>query len=135
MGREFRIQSALAPLFPYVPRMIGFCQDESVIGSDFYVMEKLDGTILRRELPWPLTDDEASTLCADALDVLVALHSVDVDGRAPSSPSSAAATGTSRGRSAAGSTASARRAPTTPATGPTSSRGSRRTSPRTWRSA
>ena len=79
MGREFRIQSALAPLFPYVPRMIGFCRDASVIGSDFYVMEKLDGTILRRELPWPLTDDEASTLCADALDVLVALHSVDVD--------------------------------------------------------
>jgi aminoglycoside phosphotransferase (APT) family kinase protein len=79
MGREFRIQSALAPVFGYVPRMIGFCRDESVIGSEFYVMEKLDGTILRRELPWPLTDDEASTLCADALDVLVALHSVDVD--------------------------------------------------------
>jgi aminoglycoside phosphotransferase (APT) family kinase protein len=79
MGREFRIQSALAPVFPYVPRMIGFCRDEAVIGSDFYVMEKLDGTILRRELPWPLTDEEASTLCADALDVLVALHSVDVD--------------------------------------------------------
>jgi aminoglycoside phosphotransferase (APT) family kinase protein len=79
MGREFRIQSALAPVFPYVPRMIGFCKDESVIGSDFYVMERLDGTILRRELPWPLTDEEASRLCAEALDVLVALHSVDVD--------------------------------------------------------
>ena len=80
MGREFRIQSALAPVFPYVPRMVGFCQDEAVIGSDFYVMEKLDGTILRRELPWPLTADEASTLCGNALDVLVALHSVDVEG-------------------------------------------------------
>jgi aminoglycoside phosphotransferase (APT) family kinase protein len=78
MGREFRIQSALAPVFPYVPEMVGFCQDASVIGSDFYVMEKLDGTILRRDLPWPLTADEASTLCDHALDVLVALHSVDV---------------------------------------------------------
>ena len=65
MGREFRIQSALAPVFPYVPRMIGFCRDEAVIGSDFYVMEKLDGTILRRELPWPLSDDEASPLDDD----------------------------------------------------------------------
>ncbi|MCW2791574.1 MAG: phosphotransferase family protein [Nocardioides sp.] len=78
MGREFRIQSALAPVFPYVARMVGFCQDESVIGSEFYVMEKLEGTILRRELPWPLSPDEASALCANALDVLVALHSVDV---------------------------------------------------------
>jgi aminoglycoside phosphotransferase (APT) family kinase protein len=79
MGREFRIQSALAPVFAYVPRMVGFCQDDSVIGSDFYVMERLDGTILRRDLPWRLTPDEASTLCANALDVLVALHSVDVE--------------------------------------------------------
>ncbi|MGZ6753450.1 MAG: phosphotransferase family protein [Nocardioides sp.] len=78
MGREFRIQSALAPVFPFVPRMVGFCQDASVIGSDFYVMERLDGTILRRDLPAPMTPEEASTLCEHALDVLVALHSVDV---------------------------------------------------------
>lgn len=78
MGREFRIQSALAPVFPYVPRMVGHCRDESVIGSEFYVMERLDGTILRRDLPWPLSEEAASALCADALDVLVALHSVDV---------------------------------------------------------
>ncbi|MFC4786038.1 phosphotransferase family protein [Nocardioides sp. MAHUQ-72] len=78
MGREFRIQSALAPVFPYVPRMVGHCTDESVIGSEFYVMEKLEGTILRRDLPRPLGEDEASALCERALDVLVDLHSVDV---------------------------------------------------------
>ena len=79
MGREHRIQSALAPVFPYVPRMVGYCRDESVIGSEFYVMEKLDGTILRRDLPWPLGAEQASALCAAALDVLVDLHSVDVE--------------------------------------------------------
>jgi aminoglycoside phosphotransferase (APT) family kinase protein len=78
MGREFRIQSALAPVFPYVPRMVGHCTDESVIGSEFYVMEKVDGTILRRDLPWPITEAEAARLCEQALDVLVTLHSVDV---------------------------------------------------------
>jgi len=78
MGREFRIQSALAPVFPYVARMVAFCDDESVIGSDFYVMERLEGTILRKELPWELSEEQASTLCANALDVLVDLHSVDV---------------------------------------------------------
>jgi len=78
MGREFRIQAALAPVFPYVATMVGHCEDESVIGSEFYVMEKLDGTILRRDLPWELSPDDAATLCRNALDVLVALHSVDV---------------------------------------------------------
>src|SRR4051794_41607009 len=36
MGREFRIQQALRPAFPYVPRMIGLCEDEAVIGAPFY---------------------------------------------------------------------------------------------------
>jgi aminoglycoside phosphotransferase (APT) family kinase protein len=77
MGREHRIQATLAPVFPYVATMVGFCDDESVIGSDFYVMEKLEGTILRRELPWDLPPEDVSTLCRNALDVLVSLHSVD----------------------------------------------------------
>jgi aminoglycoside phosphotransferase (APT) family kinase protein len=77
MGREYRIQAALAPVFPYVATMVGLCTDESVIGSDFYVMERLDGIILRRDLPPGMSADDASTLCENALDVLVDLHSVD----------------------------------------------------------
>ena len=51
MGREFRIQSALRPVFPRVPRMVAFCDDDAVLGSDFYVMERVAGDIPRRELP------------------------------------------------------------------------------------
>jgi aminoglycoside phosphotransferase (APT) family kinase protein len=81
MRREFTIQSRLAPVFGYVPAMVAFCQDESVIGSDFYVMDKLPGTILRADLPddLTLTGDEARALCGHFLDVLVELHSVDVE--------------------------------------------------------
>ena len=78
MRREFTIQSALAPVYPYVARMVGLCTDESVIGSEFYVMERLGGTILRKELPFELTADEASTLCERAWEALVRLHQVDV---------------------------------------------------------
>jgi aminoglycoside phosphotransferase (APT) family kinase protein len=78
MGREFTIQSALGPVYPYVARMVGLCRDEAVIGSEFYVMERLDGTILRQELPFELTADEASTLCEHAWEALVRLHQVDV---------------------------------------------------------
>ena len=81
MGREFTIQSKLAPVFPYVPPMVAFCQDEAVIGSEFYVMERLEGTILRADLPpgMSLSADEARTLCTNFLDVLVELHGVDAE--------------------------------------------------------
>ena len=47
MGREFRIQAKLAPVFPHVPEMVAYCNDGSVIGSEFYVMERVDGIIPR----------------------------------------------------------------------------------------
>ena len=79
MRREFTIQSKLAPVFGYVAEMVAFCDDQDVVGSDFYVMQRLDGTILRRDLPdgMTLAPDEARTLCTSFLDVLVELHSVD----------------------------------------------------------
>jgi aminoglycoside phosphotransferase (APT) family kinase protein len=80
MSREYRIQKALGPVYPYVARMVGLCRDQGVIGSDFYVMEKLDGTILRRDLPFELTPQDVSALCEHAWEALVRLHTVDVAG-------------------------------------------------------
>ncbi|MDN5895386.1 MAG: phosphotransferase family protein [Nocardioides sp.] len=79
MGREHRIQTALAPVFALVPRMVGFCDDGSVLGSEFYVMEKLEGTIVRQDFPpsIDLSEDQASQLCRNVVDVLISLHQVD----------------------------------------------------------
>ncbi len=79
MGREFRIQSALKQPFGLVPDMVAFCEDEAVIGSEFYVMQRLDGLIPRRDLPPGLELDEtgARDLCRTFADTLVALHRVD----------------------------------------------------------
>ena len=79
MGREFVVQDALAPVFPYVATMVGHCTDETVIGSDFYVMQKIDGTVPRKDLPFTLSEEAAGQLCRNAFDVLIALHQVDVD--------------------------------------------------------
>ncbi|MFI9507851.1 phosphotransferase family protein [Nocardia sp. NPDC052566] len=81
MGREYRVQSALRPLFPYVPAMSAFCDDESVIGAPFYVMEKLEGLILRRDIPAELDLDPIAVraLCIDVIDKLIELHRVDVE--------------------------------------------------------
>ncbi|MGN6371781.1 MAG: phosphotransferase family protein [Solirubrobacteraceae bacterium] len=79
MAREFRIQRALAPVYPYVPKMVGLCQEPSVIGSDFYVMERISGTILRSRIPPELGLDTPATrqLCMTAIDRLVQLHRID----------------------------------------------------------
>lgn len=79
MHREFHIQRQLKPVFGFVPTMIAFCDDPSVLGSDFYVMERLDGTILRGDPPegFDLGPGRARALCMDVLDRLVELHNVD----------------------------------------------------------
>jgi aminoglycoside phosphotransferase (APT) family kinase protein len=79
MGREFRLQAALKPVYAYVPEMLGHCEDESVIGAEFYVMEKLSGLIPRMNLPKGITLTPTTThrLCQNALDSLIELHKVD----------------------------------------------------------
>jgi aminoglycoside phosphotransferase (APT) family kinase protein len=79
MGREYRLQAALAPVFPFVPEMLACCEDASILGAEFYVMRRVPGIILRRSLPAGLTlaPDAARRLCTRALDTLVALHQVD----------------------------------------------------------
>ena len=79
--REYRIQKALAPVFPYVPEMLAACDDHDIIGCDFYVMQRLTGIIPRADLPrgMELTREQTRTLCRNAIDRLVELHSVDVD--------------------------------------------------------
>ena len=79
MGREFRLQDALRPFYSYVPEMKAFCDDQSVINTDFYVMEKLTGIIPRKNLPKNLSVTPAQTkkLCENVLDCLVELHQVD----------------------------------------------------------
>lgn len=78
MGREYVVQQALGPVFGLVPAMVGHCTDTSVIGAEFYVMEKVEGIVPRTDFGFDLPPDQVTALCVSALDVLVALHSVDV---------------------------------------------------------
>ena len=77
MSREFTIQQALAPVFPQVPTMVGLCTDECVIGSEFYVMERVVGHIPRKELGLELEPAQVRELCTNTLDLLIDLHGID----------------------------------------------------------
>jgi aminoglycoside phosphotransferase (APT) family kinase protein len=80
MAREFRIMERLKPSYHYVPEMIALCSDESVIGREFYVMEKISGIIPRANLPKTLTlsETEVNMLCRNVIDTLIELHKVDI---------------------------------------------------------
>ena len=49
MSREYRILSHLYPVYKKVPRPLLFCDDESILGAPFYVMERVTGVILRAQ--------------------------------------------------------------------------------------
>jgi aminoglycoside phosphotransferase (APT) family kinase protein len=79
MSREFRVLSSLRPFFRYCPQPLLYCDDESVMGAPFYVMDRLKGIILRKNFPkgFSLSEKEAEALCDRFIEVLVELHSVD----------------------------------------------------------
>jgi aminoglycoside phosphotransferase (APT) family kinase protein len=78
MGREHKIISALAGTDVPVPKALGFCEDESVNGRPFYVMDFVEGLILRTpNLIEQRTDEARRTAGEDLLDVLVKIHAVD----------------------------------------------------------
>ena len=59
MGREYRILSALAPTWRKAPQPLVSCEDASIIGTPFYVMERVRGVILRARVPDGLNLDSA----------------------------------------------------------------------------
>ena len=81
MGREHRIISALQDTPVPVPETLGYCDDESVNERPFYVMDFVDGLILRSKDDTAARFDEAARrgIGENLVDVLAAIHDVDVD--------------------------------------------------------
>ena len=81
MGREYRVLSRLSEVYDKAPRPLAHCTDESVIGSEFYVMERISGIIIRKDPPADLDIDPATarTLCEVLVDTLAELHAIDFD--------------------------------------------------------
>ncbi|MEJ2586805.1 MAG: phosphotransferase family protein [Deltaproteobacteria bacterium] len=78
MAREYKILKALHPVFPYCPEPLAYSEDPDVMDCPFYIMDRLHGIILRKDLPPGLsfTPEEAKQLCENLLDLHVKLHSI-----------------------------------------------------------
>jgi len=81
MRREFTILSALQGVYAKAPRPIAFCDDESLIGARFYLMERVRGVVVRGAEPPPgirFTPELLRATSTVLVDNLAALHAVDV---------------------------------------------------------
>ena len=81
VGREFRIITALEPTAVPVPHAYGVCTDPAVNGGPFYVMDFVDGLVVRDvDIGRAALDEtEQACLAESLIDVLAALHAVDPD--------------------------------------------------------
>jgi aminoglycoside phosphotransferase (APT) family kinase protein len=80
MAREYKVIAGLQDTDVPVPRVHAFCDDLEVNDAPFYVMERVDGRILRSpEDMTAITPDDARRCSDELIDVLARLHSVDYE--------------------------------------------------------
>ncbi len=79
MAREYRVLSKLHTSFPAAPKTILYCDDLSILGAPFYLMEPIRGMILRRDPPAdvPFPPETARRLSEVFVDTLACLHRVN----------------------------------------------------------
>ena len=79
MGREYRVLSKLHSGYPAAPKALLFCDDLSILGAPFYLMEPIRGIIIRRDPPAGLafSAETARSLSESFVDNLVQLHALD----------------------------------------------------------
>jgi len=79
IDREFRVMGALASSEVPVPQMIHYCADASIIGTPFYIMERVSGRVFTDNALPGVSGDDRTAMYQAMADTLAKLHSVDID--------------------------------------------------------
>ena len=79
MFREHRVQSSLNSLFPLAPKSLYFCDDETIIGSKFHIIERRKGFVIRKDFEPYISPskDNLRKLSFKIIDVLSDLHKIN----------------------------------------------------------
>ena len=79
VAREYTVLSALDSTNVRTPRTTLLCNEDEVIGAPFYLMEKMEGVVIRDELPPAYSESDRMRIGEELVDALVELHSIDPD--------------------------------------------------------
>ena len=79
MYREHRVQSSLNALFPLAPKSLYFCDDETIIGSKFHIIERRNGFVIRKQFEpyFSSSKDNLRKISFKIIDVLSDLHKIN----------------------------------------------------------
>src|ERR1700723_4692231 len=80
MVREARILQAVHPHFPPAPKVYLVCEDASVVGAPFFLMQRRRGIVLRSVIPPEVSrhEDYAARISRAFVDCMIQLHAVDI---------------------------------------------------------
>jgi aminoglycoside phosphotransferase (APT) family kinase protein len=80
MPREYKLLSLIHEQFPLAPRPILLCEDATIMGVPFYLMERRRGFIVRSRVPEEISNDPVwrRGISESVVDTLVALHEIDI---------------------------------------------------------
>ena len=80
MAREYRMLKAVHAVFPAAPEVFHLCEDTSIVGAVFFVMERRRGIVVRDSIPPELVafPDYAARVSRGLIDCLIELHAVDI---------------------------------------------------------
>jgi aminoglycoside phosphotransferase (APT) family kinase protein len=81
MSREYRVLSRLHSAYPAAPEVMLYSDDESIVGSPFYLMKPIHGIIIRKDPPTglPFSAETARRVSESFIDNLAALHALDYE--------------------------------------------------------
>ena len=81
MYREHRVQSSLNTLFPLAPKSLYFCDEETIIGSKFHIIERRNGFVIRKQFEPYIspTKDNLRKISFKIIDILSDLHKINPD--------------------------------------------------------
>ncbi len=79
MSREFNVLSKLSKIYQPAPKPLFYCEDENIIGLEFYLMERRKGLIIRGKSPKELENSKKlqKEVCESFIENLVKLHLLD----------------------------------------------------------
>lgn len=78
MVREYNVLNKLSQHFSLSPKPYLLCEDESILGSSFFIMEKISGLGINHKLPIEMSDKQQFILCHNFIEKLVKLHQIDI---------------------------------------------------------
>ncbi len=78
MVREYHVIKSVGQYYPLSPKPILLCEDKKIIGDNFFIMEKIEGLGIDKNLPVEMSTEQQTDLCDNFIKGLVELHKIDI---------------------------------------------------------